>query len=237
MTLELATAVHEAGHAVVSIALGLYPESVCINDDPRVAEAGRTTFGGWILPEEHVSEPVLAAAIRTLRSNHGAVIAAGQVAEDLASERDAQHVGLAYMDGSLAAGELVGDEGRLVGMALRHSDDPYRWIRTAYGTSVELIRDHWDAVRALADKLLTHRELRREELWELSALDGVASGLRETLLAGRGFHPRLPPPPEQCEGRHEGGWLRCYLNTGHPGYHLAQFTGIEKLAFRTDKVG
>ena len=138
-------AYHEAGHAVAAHVLGIEVKSVSI-----VEEEG--TLGRSISPLPRDFDPYAQGAEEVMRS-HLVVGVAGAASEELLTGKLL----------SIKGKDLEGATKLLMSLAAvgAQTQEDGEWARKKAKST---LRYNWESVRALAEALLEHRELDREQI-------------------------------------------------------------------------
>jgi len=154
-------AAHEAGHVVVEASQGSWPDEVYLSDDPRADHGGRTITRSYIAA-------VLGDGDDIQRERLADATWGGPVAQCLA-EGMPLDVDEMVAD-ALACDDPQADEGRLRAMAGHllpgHAET---WLEASLRRTEVVLLDRWADVVAVADALVKHRRLGRDDLRALLA--------------------------------------------------------------------
>lgn len=164
-------AFHEAGHVVVEVALGSYPDVVYLNDHnlSGVDHAGRTSSRSFLGLDGPIvcEDESIAAIIETQRRRYAATVAAGDLAGGIACgfQLDLYDtvVGLLDEDGSEGT-----DAEKLRSLVYdMRPGDAELWLESALAEAERLLRERWADVGRVAAALIERRSLSRDDLYDL----------------------------------------------------------------------
>lgn len=145
------TAYHEAGHAVMAHLVGQIVTAVeIVGDEEHSGSVCSLRFGGQPTSGESLAEA------RTLETRILCLVAGGAAEDILTGERRPR--------------ESDGDLDEAARLALRLVEEWHQvvpMLDEARDGAVDVLRNHWEAVEALALRLLVHRRLSGEEVRRL----------------------------------------------------------------------
>ncbi len=161
-------AFHEAGHAIVPIDAGRFPELVYINDDiADRSHAGRNVFSMW-LPSDWASSPLRAVfgpEARLLATT----LLAGHVAEARARGSDHEAQGDREWAQSVLDDDPEDSDGEALASLMNelNYDEAVDLLVGARREANAVLGRRWPDVQQLASRLVRDRRLDRDDLWTM----------------------------------------------------------------------
>lgn len=172
-----AAAIHEAGHAIVSVAVGAYPQELAIGYDEERRSDGYARCGRWIDEASHWP----AGGAETVAS-----LAAGYMAEELARSDVVDPDPNDYANGVVLQRDFGfgdappgSDEARVLGavgfVVGEDAGQETAFLEIELGASlaIEILVECWEDLKKVAAELYRLRRLNREQLFDLLRRSGT----------------------------------------------------------------